>query len=68
MDEVRLILDAADPGERAAFAVRKLPEVLERIQVLQLAVQVLQHLPVCTHHDAVSCGAWMRSVLEPRRP
>jgi DNA-binding transcriptional MerR regulator len=67
MDEVRLILDARDPQQRARFAAGKLPEVLERIEVLQVAAEVLRHVAHCRHPDAESCGAWMRSVL-PSRP
>lgn len=63
MDEIRLVLDAADPLERAEFARRRLPDVLAQIEVLQLAAEVLRHVAVCEHRDADSCGAWMRTVL-----
>jgi DNA-binding transcriptional MerR regulator len=63
MDEVRLILDAPDPLARADYARRTLPQVLRQIQVLQVAAQVLQHISVCEHQDADSCGAWMRAQL-----
>ncbi|WP_158220899.1 MerR family transcriptional regulator [Kineosporia sp. R_H_3] len=65
MDEVRLVLDAPDPAARARFAAEKLPEVLGRIELLRVAADVLRHVAVCEHTDAASCGAWMRSVLEP---
>lgn len=65
MDEVRLVLDAPDPAGRARFAAGKLPEVLARIELLRVAADVLRHVAVCAHPDAASCGAWMRSVLEP---
>lgn len=65
LDEVRLVLDAADPAERARFAQRRLPDVLAKIETLQVAAQVLRHVAVCEHRDADSCGAWMREVLAP---
>jgi DNA-binding transcriptional MerR regulator len=63
IDEIRLILDSTDPQERAAFARRKLPEVAERIAVLEVAATVLRHVAGCEHRDAGSCGAWMRQAL-----
>lgn len=63
MQEIRLILDATDPGARVAYAERTLPVVLDRIETLRVAADVLRHLAVCEHLDAESCGAWMRSAL-----
>lgn len=69
MDEVRLVLDASDPEQRAAFARSKLPEVLDRIAMLGVAAEVLRHVAVCQHPDAASCGAWMRSAIgDPAGP
>lgn len=63
MDEVRLVLDAPDPAERARFAAAKLPEVVQQLTLLAMAQQVLEHVAQCRHPDAASCGAWMREVL-----
>lgn len=63
-EEIRLILDAEDPAERAAYAERTLPTVIERIAMLHAAVRVLEHVAVCEHRDAATCGAWLRTVLE----
>lgn len=63
-EEIRLVLDAEDPAQRAEYARRTLPLVIERIEVLRTAVRVLEHVAVCEHRDAVSCGAWLRAVLQ----
>ncbi|MBK6872264.1 MAG: MerR family transcriptional regulator [Kineosporiaceae bacterium] len=64
-EEVQLILDAPNPAVRAAYAERTLPVVRERLEVLLVAVRVLEHVAVCQHPDAASCGAWMQSVMGP---
>ncbi|BCJ73795.1 Cu(I)-responsive transcriptional regulator [Catellatospora sp. IY07-71] len=62
-DEIRLILDTPDPAARARYAAEKLPEVLEKIEILRVAATVLRHVAECAHPDAASCGAWMREQL-----
>lgn len=68
LDEIRLILDAPDPRQRAEYAERKLPEVLRKIEVLQVAAEVLRHVAECEHQDAASRGAWLRTITpDPAR-
>ncbi|MBV1856498.1 helix-turn-helix domain-containing protein [Catellatospora tritici] len=63
VEEIMLILDAPDPGQRARYAAGKLPEVIEKIALLRTAEALLRHLAVCGHGDAESCRAWMRAHL-----
>lgn len=66
--ETKLVLTSGDQGQRAAFAARTLPLVHARIQSLTAAVTVLEHVAVCTHPDAASCGAFMREAMAAPRP
>ncbi len=63
IEETKLVLTSGDQGQRAAFAARTLPLVRARIQSLTAAVTVLEHVAVCTHPDAASCGAFMREAM-----
>ncbi|MBL8931495.1 MAG: MerR family transcriptional regulator [Kineosporiaceae bacterium] len=64
-EEIRLVLDAQDPAERAAYARRTLPLIQQRIGTLQSAALVLEHVADCRHQDAATCGAWLRTLLAP---
>jgi MerR family gold-responsive transcriptional activator of gol and ges genes len=65
-EEVRLVLDASDPEQRSAYALRTLPVVRDRMAALQAAERVLEHVAECDHTDVVTCGAYLRDLLPPR--
>ncbi len=64
IDDMRLILDASDPNQRAEYATRTLPVVMAKIATLQTAATVLQHLIQCEHRDPVGCSGWMRTLFD----